>query len=138
LFIAQIIHRPSHDRSRPLDIESAVLLVEVERHAGWRPLLGWRCVGKDERQCERDNYNRRDKPGATREGEKTGDNPIRQDVVILAEVRVLARPLAELVAPPTMRHHAELSAAMIADLMLADLRPSHHALARQPDGISLR
>jgi hypothetical protein len=58
--------------------------------------------------------------------------------VILAEIGVFACPLAELVAPPTMRHHTEPSAAMIADLMLADLRPSHHALARQPDGISLR
>ena len=54
------------------------------------------------------------------------------------EVCVFARPLAELIAPPTMRHHAETPATMIADLMLADLRLSHHALAQQFDGISLR
>jgi hypothetical protein len=34
------------------------------------------------------------------------------------EVRVFARPLAELVAPPTMRHQAETSSTMIADLRL--------------------
>ena len=56
----------------------------------------------------------------------------------LTNVCFFAHPFAELVAPPTMGHHAELSATMIADLMLADLRPSHHALARRPDGISLR
>jgi hypothetical protein len=54
------------------------------------------------------------------------------------EVCVLARPLAELIAPPTMRHHAETPATMIADLMLADLRLSHHTLAQQFDGSSLR
>ena len=32
------------------------------------------------------------------------------------EVCIFARPLAELDAPPTMRHHAETSATMIADL----------------------
>jgi hypothetical protein len=37
-----------------------------------------------------------------------------------------------------LRHHAESSATMIADAMLTDLRPFHHALARQFDGISLR
>src|SRR5258708_2608779 len=54
------------------------------------------------------------------------------------EVCVFARPLAKLPAPPTMRHHAETSATMIADLMLADLRLSHHTLAQQFDGVSLR
>jgi len=55
------------------------------------------------------------------------------------EVCVFARPLAELIAPPTMRHHAETPATMIAYLMLAaDLRLSHHTLAQQFDGISLR
>ena len=54
------------------------------------------------------------------------------------EVCVFARPLAELIAPPTMRHHAETAATMIADLMLAHLRLSHHTLAQQLDGISLR
>ena len=44
----------------------------------------------------------------------------------------------ELIAPPAMRHHAETPATMIADLMLADLRLSHHTLAQQLDGISLR
>jgi hypothetical protein len=34
--------------------------------------------------------------------------------------------------------HAESFTAMVADLMLGDLPPSHHALARQRDGISLR
>jgi len=34
------------------------------------------------------------------------------------EVCVFARPLAELVAPPTMRHQAEMSSTMIADLRL--------------------
>src|SRR5262245_66632110 len=38
-----------HDRSRPLDVERAVLLVVVERRAGWRLLLGGCCVGKHER-----------------------------------------------------------------------------------------
>ena len=41
------------------------------------------------------------------------------------EIRVFACLLAELVAPPTMRDHAETSSAMIADLAL-----SHHTLAR--------
>ena len=54
------------------------------------------------------------------------------------EVCVFARPLAELVAPPPLRHHVETFATIIADLMLADLRTFHHALARQFDGISLR
>lgn len=54
------------------------------------------------------------------------------------EVCVFACPLAELIAPPAMRHHAETPATMIADLMLADLRLSHHTLAQQFDGISLR
>jgi hypothetical protein len=43
----------------------------------------------------------------------------------LAQIRLFARPLAELAAPPTMRDHAETSSAMIADLAL-----SHHTLAR--------
>jgi hypothetical protein len=47
------------------------------------------------------------------------------------EVCVFARPLAELAAPPTMRHHAERSATINADLMLADLRLSHHTLVQQ-------
>jgi hypothetical protein len=34
------------------------------------------------------------------------------------EVCAFARPLAELVTPPTMRHHAETSSTMIADLRL--------------------
>ena len=54
------------------------------------------------------------------------------------EVCVFARPPAELTAPPTMRHHAETSTTTIADLMLADLRLSHHTLGQQFDGISLR
>jgi len=54
------------------------------------------------------------------------------------EVCVFARPLAELIAPPTMRHHTETPATMITDLMLADFRLSHHTLAQQSDGISLR
>jgi hypothetical protein len=37
-----------------------------------------------------------------------------------------------------MRHHAETSGTTIADLMLADLRLSHHTLVQQFDGISLR
>src|SRR5207247_2625688 len=32
---AQIICHPAHDWPRPLDIERGVLLVEVERRAGW-------------------------------------------------------------------------------------------------------
>jgi hypothetical protein len=55
-----------------------------------------------------------------------------------AEIGVFAAPLAELIAPPTMRHHAETPATMMAYLMLADFRLAHHALARQFDGISLR
>jgi hypothetical protein len=53
------------------------------------------------------------------------------------EVCAFASSLAELIAPPTMRHHAETTATLIADLMLADLL-SHHTLAQQFDGISLR
>jgi hypothetical protein len=53
------------------------------------------------------------------------------------EVCVFARPLAEFIAPPTMRHHAETPATTITDLMLADLWLSHHILAQQFDGISL-
>jgi hypothetical protein len=46
------------------------------------------------------------------------------------EVCVFARPLAELVAPPTMRQHAEMSSTMIADLGLP-----HHTLAQQFEGM---
>src|SRR6266498_5175747 len=46
------------------------------------------------------------------------------------EVCLFARPCAELAAPPTMRHHAATSATTIADLMLADLRLSHHTLVQ--------
>ena len=49
------------------------------------------------------------------------------------EVCVFARPLAELVAPPTMRQHAEMSSTIIADLGLP-----HHALVQQFEGIALR
>ena len=49
------------------------------------------------------------------------------------EVCVFARPLAELVAPPAMRHHAETSSTVIADLGLP-----HHALAQWFEGISLK
>jgi hypothetical protein len=48
----------------------------------------------------------------------------------LADVRVFARPLAELIAPPTVRHHAKTSSTMSANLGL-----SHHTLA-QLKGIS--
>jgi hypothetical protein len=54
------------------------------------------------------------------------------------EVCVFARPLAELAAPPTMRHHAETSTTTVADLMLADLRLSHHTLVQQFDRFLLR
>jgi hypothetical protein len=43
---------------------------------------------------------------------------------------VFARPLAELVAPPTVRHHAKTSSTMIANLGMP-----HHTLA-QLKGIS--
>ena len=46
----------------------------------------------------------------------------------LTEIRISACPLAELAAPPTMRDHAETSAAMITRLVL-----SHHTLARHLD-----
>jgi hypothetical protein len=49
------------------------------------------------------------------------------------EVCVFACPLAELVAPPTMRHQAETPAAMIADLGLP-----HDTLAQQFEGIPSR
>jgi hypothetical protein len=49
------------------------------------------------------------------------------------EVCAFARPLAELVAPPTMRHHAETSSTMIADLRLP-----HPILAQQFEGSCLR
>jgi hypothetical protein len=48
------------------------------------------------------------------------------------EVCAFARPLAELVAPPTMRHHAETSSTMIADLRLP-----HPILAQQFEGSCL-
>jgi hypothetical protein len=44
------------------------------------------------------------------------------------DICVFARPLAELVVPPTMRHQAETSSAMIAELWM-----SHRTLARQFD-----
>src|SRR5207248_7251789 len=50
----------------------------------------------------------------------------------LTEVCAFARPLAELVAPPTMRHHAETSSTMIADLRLP-----HPILAQQFEGSCL-
>src|SRR5262245_25362668 len=53
----------------------------------------------------------------------------------VTEVCVFARPLAELAAPPTMRHHAETSTTTVADLMLADLRLSHHTLLQQFDRV---
>jgi hypothetical protein len=37
-----------------------------------------------------------------------------------------------------MRHHAETSATMNADLMIANLRLSHHTLVQEFDAISLR
>jgi hypothetical protein len=46
------------------------------------------------------------------------------------KVCVFARPLAELVAPPTMRQHAEMSSTMIADLGLP-----HYTLAQQFEGM---
>ena len=49
------------------------------------------------------------------------------------DVRFLARTLAELVTPPTVRHHSEPSATTIADLQLADLWLSHRALAYPVD-----
>ncbi len=49
------------------------------------------------------------------------------------EVCAFARPLAELVAPPAMRHHAETSSTMIADLRLP-----HPILALQFEGSYLR
>ena len=49
------------------------------------------------------------------------------------EVCAFARPLAELVTPPTMRHHAETSSTMIADLRLP-----HPILALQFEGSCLR
>src|SRR5258708_36491491 len=51
----------------------------------------------------------------------------------LTEVCAFARPLAELVAPPTMRHHAETSSTMIADLRLP-----HPILAQQFECSCLR
>ena len=49
------------------------------------------------------------------------------------KVCVFARPLAELIAPPMMRHQTKTSSTMVADLRL-----SHHILAQQVDKISLR
>jgi hypothetical protein len=46
------------------------------------------------------------------------------------EVCAFARPLAELVAPPTMRHHAETSSTMIADLRLPHPILAQHFEAR--------
>jgi hypothetical protein len=46
---------------------------------------------------------------------------------------VFACPFAELVAPPTTRHHAESSPTMIAGLAV-----SHHTLPQRFNGISLR
>jgi uncharacterized protein involved in exopolysaccharide biosynthesis len=63
---------------------------------------------------------------------------------IISRSRITSRRYASLhvllqkVAPPSIRHHAETPATLIADLMLADLRLSHAALAQRFDGISLR
>ena len=55
----------------------------------------------------------------------------------LVDVAVSARPLAELAAPPTMRHQSEMSAAVIADLMLLRGLESHDILLRTPSRDSL-
>jgi hypothetical protein len=47
------------------------------------------------------------------------------------EICVFGRPRAELVAPPTVRHHPETCSTMI-----ADLRILHPALAQQFEGVS--
>jgi hypothetical protein len=49
------------------------------------------------------------------------------------KVVVFARPLAEPITPPTMRHQAKTSSTMVADLGLP-----HHTLAQKVDKISLR
>jgi hypothetical protein len=135
---AQIVRHSGHDRSWPIDVERAVLLVELERRAGYWSLFARCCVGGRKQQREHGNCNCCGKTGATSEREKPRDDPTWLGVVIFAAVGVFARPLAELISPPTMRHHAETPATMIAYLMLADFRLSHHALARQFDGTSLR
>ena len=53
----------------------------------------------------------------------------------VTEVRLFARPLAELATPPTMGHQAETSTTTVADLMLADLRLSHHTLLQLFDRV---
>ena len=121
-----------------IDVERAVLLVELERRADYWSLFARRCVGGRKQQREQSNCNYCGKTGATSKREKSRDDPTGLGVVIFAEVGVFARPLTELVAPPTVRHHAETPATMIAYLMVAEFRLSHHALARQFDGISLR
>jgi hypothetical protein len=53
---------------------------------------------------------------------------VTEDGPKLAQIRVLTRPLAELVAPPAVRDHAEASATTITDLMFADWwRSPQHA-----------
>src|SRR2546427_11764074 len=53
------------------------------------------------------------------------------------EVCVFARPLAELAAPPRMRHYAATSTTTVAHLMLTDLRLSHHTFVHQFYRVSL-
>jgi hypothetical protein len=66
------------------------------------------------------------------------DNAVPENELVwrqrnLVAIGGLANQLAELVAPPTVRHQAKPSAAMITSLM-----PLHHALAQQFTGTSWR
>src|SRR5262245_29260272 len=42
---AQIVRHSGHDRSWPIDVERAVLLVELQRRAGYWSVFARRCVG---------------------------------------------------------------------------------------------
>src|SRR5262249_46794782 len=72
---AQIVRHSGHDRSWPIDVERAVLLVELQRRAGYWSLFARRCVGGRKQQREHSNCNCGGKTGATSE-EKLRDEPI--------------------------------------------------------------
>ncbi len=72
---AQIVRHSGHDRSRQIDVERAVLLVELERRAGYWSLFARCCVGGRKQQREHGNCNCCGKTGTPSDREKPRDDP---------------------------------------------------------------
>jgi len=89
---------PGSDKRRWMDQSWRARLYDVETSVGWH---------RDSCRAER-------KPSPATEAVPATDFIAAERK--FTEVCIFARPLAELHAPPTMRHHAETSATMIADL----------------------